>query len=51
MDGISFLILVGAAVLWWDAAMSEKLATKPVLLALCATAAGIMFLLLGVRKK
>ncbi len=50
MIGVSSLILIGAAVIWWDAGMNEGFATKPVLLAVCATLAGITFLFLGLRK-
>lgn len=51
MVGLAFMILIGAAVLWWDAGMNEGLATKPVLLAGSTTLNGIMFLLFGLRRK
>lgn len=44
------VILLGSAVLWWDAVRNEQLAVGAVALAACTALAGLTVLLIGLRR-
>lgn len=45
------VVLLSAAVLAWDAAANESLSLRSVALAVFVGAAGVMFLMIGLRAK
>lgn len=47
----AWLILLAAAVLWWDAVAHEEWSVRSVSLAAAATLAGVMFLWIGTRRR